>query len=197
MPPTPSDNELAHAVTALQRGDIVCIPTETSYGLAVDALSLPALERLSAVKGRPDSSPFGLIAADLQQVRALSRIWPDIAQKLASAHWPGPLTLVVPAASHLPGAIVGPTGGVGIRVSSHPVPVALARALGRPVTATSANPRGLPPAADIDTARAYFGDRVACYFDDGPSPGERPSTVAAIDDNDQVRVLRAGPVDVS
>ena len=193
----PDDN----AIVALRAGQIVCTPTETWYGLAVDALSLPALTLLSDLKDRAENAPFGLIAADIEQVRQLTQVWPDAAQALASAHWPGPLTLVVKARPHLPAAIVGPSGGVGVRISSHPVPVALARALGRPITATSANPRGAPPAGDIAVARAYFGDRVACYIDDGPATGERPSTVVEVGGDiggpAELRVLRAGPVDVS
>lgn len=185
------------ALSALRRGHIVCIPTETSYGLAVDAMSISGLALLSALKERVPGSPFGLIAGDVSQARQLTTGWPDAARRLVSTHWPGPLTLVLPARADLPDAIVGPGGGVGVRVSSHLVPVALARALGRPITATSANPRGLAPAHDALAARAYFGDRVAHYIDAGPAPGERPSTVVAVSESGELTVLRAGPVDVS
>jgi L-threonylcarbamoyladenylate synthase len=131
----------------------------------------------------------------MAQARALARIWPAAAGELAARFWPGPLTLVVPAAPGLAEEIVGPGGGVGVRVSSHAVPVALARALGRPITATSANPGGKPPAMDVARARAYFGDRVI-YLDSGPAPGERPSTVVAIAGDGTTRVLRPGPVDM-
>lgn len=191
------ENSVERAVEVLRRGHIVCIPTETWYGLAVDALADDALARLNALKTRAATSPFALIAADVAQARNLASIWPPRAQQLTERHWPGPLTLVLPARAHLPAPIVGPSGGVGVRVSSHPVPVALARALGRPITATSANPRGAPPAGDIASARAYFGERVAWYLDDGPAPGERPSTVVAITGDSKVQVLRAGPIDVS
>lgn len=181
------------AVAVLRQGGVVCVPTETFYGLAADIASTAALALITEIKGRDPSSPFGLMAADIAQARRLAAVWPALAQTLAERFWPGPLTLVVPAAPGLPDEIVGPAGGVGVRVPGHDVPVALARALGRPITATSANPGGLPPAMDIASARAYFGDRIA-YLDRGRAPGERGSTVVAINARGRARLLRAGPV---
>ena len=188
---------IAEAVAALRAGAVVCIPTETSYGLAVNPFSSAALARLCAVKGRPENAPFALIAADVGQVDALVQAWPDGARGLAERHWPGPLTLVLPARPDLAPEIVGSGGGVGVRVSSHPQAAALARAFGQPITATSANPSGAPAATSVERARSYFGDQVAVYLDGGPSSGERPSTVLAIAADGSRTVLRAGPVDVS
>jgi L-threonylcarbamoyladenylate synthase len=101
--------------------------------------------------------------------------------------------LVVPAAPGIAATLVGPGGGVGVRISSHPVPVALARALGRPITATSANPGGSPAACDVASARAYFGDRVM-YLDGGPTPGHSASTVIAISELGDMTLLRPGPI---
>lgn len=188
---------LAEAVAVLRRGGVVCMPTETSYGLAADIRSPDALACLCRIKGRDArAAPFGLIVAEPAQARGLARVWPERAEALAQRYWPGPLTLVVPAAAGLPAEIIGPDGGVGMRVSSHPLALALARALGAPITATSANPSGQPPAMDTARARAYFGDAVA-YLDAGPAPGERASTVVAIAADGSVAVLRAGPIDVS
>lgn len=185
------------AAVALRAGKLVCMPTETTYGLAADIRNRAALDALVALKGRDPRSPFALIAADADQARRLARVWSPLAERLARAHWPGPLTLVLPAASGLPPELVGPGGGVGVRVSSHPVPVALARALGSPITATSANPAGLPPALDVAAARAYFGARVGCYIDGGAAAAPVASTVVALDDAGRARVLRAGPIDVT
>ena len=191
------EGEIARAILALRAGELVCIPTETTYGLAADIRSRAALDALVALKGRDPRSPFALIAADADQARHLARVWSPLAERLVRAHWPGPLTLVVPAASGLPPELVGPGGGVGVRVSSHPVPVAVARALGSPVTATSANPGGMPPALDVAAARAYFGARVACYIDAGAAAASSASTVVALDEAGRARVLRAGPIDVT
>jgi phosphoribosylamine--glycine ligase len=188
--------DLTQALAALRRGDIVCMPTESSYGLAVNPFDARALARLVALKGRTPDAPFALIAADQTQARALAQNWPERAQELATRHWPGPLTLVVPARPTLAPELIGPAGGVGVRVSSHPVATALARAFGSAITATSANPSGAPPATDCATARAYFGDRVI-YIDTGPCPGGPPSTVLDISATGQSRVLRPGAIDLA
>lgn len=196
-PPQPVNEQvIAQAVDVLRAGGIVCMPTETTYGLAVDIRDPAALDALVARKGRDPRAPFGLVVADADQARSLARIWPAAADAMARACWPGPLTLVVPARPDLPTELVGIDGGVGMRVSSHPIPVALARALGAPITATSANPSGMPPALDVTGARAYFGDALH-YIDGGPAPAPSASTVVAIDEHGHVRVLRPGPIDVS
>ena len=200
---TVSPDDIADVAATLDAGGIVCFPTETTYGLAVDAGNRAALAALAALKGRVADSPFGLIAGDPAQARQLAASWPHLAEILAERYWPGPLTLVVPAAPGLPEEITGRPAmerfgsarGVGVRVSSHPVAGALARHLGRPITATSANPSGRPPARDGATARAYFASRVA-YLDDGPSPGEQASTVIAVAADGRARTLRPGPIDI-
>jgi L-threonylcarbamoyladenylate synthase len=101
---------------------------------------------------------------------------------------------VVPAREGLAPEIVS-AGGVGVRVSSHPVAGALARALGAPITATSANRSGQPPARTVADARSAFGDAVACYLDGGLCAGT-PSTVVAVDERGQLRLLRAGAIDL-
>jgi L-threonylcarbamoyladenylate synthase len=172
----------------------VCFPTETTYGLAADIRSRAAIDALVALKGRDPQAPFGLIAADADQVRALARVWPEAAASLARAHWPGPLTLVVPARADLFEELVGPSGGVGVRVSSNACASDLARGLGAAITATSANPSGQPPALTVAEARSYFGDGVAIYLDGGPADQRTASTVVDVSDRGGVRVLRPGPV---
>ena len=88
--------DITAAGEALRRGAIVCFPTESTYGLAVDIRDGAALARLAVLKGRDPGSPFGLIAADADAARALAAIWPEAADQLALAHWPGPLTIVAP-----------------------------------------------------------------------------------------------------
>lgn len=183
------------AARALADGQVVCLPTESTYGLAADIRSPAALARVAALKqARPADSPYPLIAPDLAAARALSRAWPGAADQLAARHWPGPLTLVVPARADLPPDVVGPGGGVGVRVSSHPIASALARALGACITATSANRSGEPPATTLEAARAAFGADIACYLDGGACDGT-PSTVVAIGEDGALRVIRRGAID--
>ena len=191
-----SSAELADAVRVLRDGGIVCIPTETTYGLAVAADNAEAVVRVTALKGRAQLAPIATIAGSTEQARALAAVWPAAANTLATRHWPGPLTLVVPARADLPAPLVGALG-VGVRVSSHPWPQALARAVDAPITATSANPARAPAATTITQARAYFGSHIACYLDAGVSPGGSASTVVAVSQEGKVSVLRPGPVSVS
>jgi L-threonylcarbamoyladenylate synthase len=186
--------EAAHALAA---GGVVCIPTESTYGLAADIRSGPALYSLGILKQtRPADAPYPLIAPDLAAARALARVWPDAAEELARRLWPGPLTLVVPARSDLPSGVVGPDGGVGVRVSSHPLAAALVGTVGAPITATSANRSGTSPATTVAEARAIFGGEVACYLDGGPCEGT-PSTVVAVDETGALRIIRRGAIDLS
>jgi L-threonylcarbamoyladenylate synthase len=185
---------IAEAARALAAGLVVCLPTESTYGLAADIRSPAGLARLDAVKQtRPADSPYPLIAPDLEAARALARAWPDAAERLARRYWPGPLTLVVPARADLPASLVGPGGGVGVRVTSHPLAAALARQLGAPITATSANRAGQPPATELAQARAAFGAEIACYLDGGTCAGT-PSTVVAVGDDGSLRVIRRGAI---
>lgn len=190
----PAPGEIEPAARVVRAGGIVCFPTETMYGLAVDIRDSTALGRLVAVKGRDPNAPFGLIVRDSDSAKTLAAVWPEAADRLARAHWPGPLTLVVPAADHLPPELVGPGGGVGMRVSSHPWAAALASAVGGVITATSANRSGSPAALDADQARAYFGDQVDLYIDLGPAASDVPSTVVEIDRAGALIVRRAGAI---
>jgi L-threonylcarbamoyladenylate synthase len=184
---------LARAVDALRRGEVVVYPTETFYALGVD-FSIPgALDRLFALKVRQLDSPVALIAADTAMAFSIAREVPPAARALAEKFWPGPLTLVLPAHPGIPAGLIGPDGGVGVRVSPHPLCRALTSALGRPLTATSANRSGEPPARSIDEARTYFGRRVAVYLDGGAATAISASTVVGFDGT-RVRIIRKGAI---
>lgn len=184
---------ISDALAALAAGEAIVYPTETFYALGVDALSLNALERLFAIKGREPGKPVALIAANLTMAFAVARDVPVQARVLAEAFWPGPLTLVLPARDGIPAALIGADGGVGVRVSSHPIARALAAGFGGPLTATSANLAGALPAVELDAARRTLGDKVKVLVDDGELAGGAPSTVVAVD-RAGMRVLRPGAV---
>jgi L-threonylcarbamoyladenylate synthase len=184
---------ISRAIHALRAGQLVVFPTETFYGIAADALSSAALERIHALKGRDPGKPIALIAADSDSAFSLSRFVPEAARRLAAIFWPGPLTLVMPARDGLPDGIVGPDG-VGVRVSPHPIAQALAAGVGSPITATSANLSGDPPTVTIEAARASLGARVSVYLDGGELRGGAPSTVLAFG-SAGFRIVRAGAID--
>jgi L-threonylcarbamoyladenylate synthase len=181
------------AIEALRSGEVVVYPTETFYGMGADALSSAALDRLFALKGREPGKPVALIVADGRSAFELAREVPEAARRLAEAFWPGPLTLVLPARDNLPGPLIGPDGGVGVRVSPHPIARALAAGLGRPITATSANLAGGQPATTLGEARNTFGAKVKVYLEGGKLTANAASTVVACDRNGW-RVLRAGAI---
>ncbi|MGZ6195043.1 MAG: L-threonylcarbamoyladenylate synthase [Candidatus Binataceae bacterium] len=184
---------IADALAALAAGEAIVYPTETFYALGVDALSLRALDRLFAIKGREPGKPVALIAADTAMAFAVAREVPVQACVLAQAFWPGPLTLVLPARAEIPAPLVGTDGGVGVRVSSHPIARALAAGLRSPLTATSANLAGEPPASEIEMARRAFSCKIKVFVEDGALAGGSPSTVVAVD-RSEIRILRPGAV---
>jgi L-threonylcarbamoyladenylate synthase len=184
---------ISDALAALAAGEAIVYPTETFYALGVDARSSSALDRLIAIKGREPGKPIGLIAADAAMAFAVAREVPAEALLLAEAFWPGPLTLVLPARDGIPAALIGVDGGVGVRVSSHPVARALAAGLRGPLTATSANLAGELPAVEPESAHRTLGDRVKVFVEDGRLAGGAPSTVVAVD-RAGMRVLRPGAV---
>jgi L-threonylcarbamoyladenylate synthase len=184
---------LEDAADALRRGELIVYPTETFYAIGADALSQAALARLFAVKERDAKKPVALIAADSATALALAREIPIEARRLAEAFWPGPLTLVLPARAGLPDALVGADGGIGVRVSSHPVARELARQLGHPLAATSANLSGQPAASTLAQARSALGTKVKVYLEGGTLAAPAPSTVVAFD-RGGIKVLRAGAI---
>lgn len=183
-------DDLARAIDVLRRGGVVAYPTDTLYGLAVDPRRQDALEKLFAVKGRPAAMAVPLIAADTQQALAAGHFGvPEL--RLAQAFWPGPLSIVVPAAPGICRRALGDGETVAVRVPAHAVGRALAAGLGFCITATSANRSGEPPTARPGDVAASLGARIDLLLDDGPAPGGAPSTIVAMGP-DGPRLVRAG-----
>ncbi|MHB1435476.1 MAG: L-threonylcarbamoyladenylate synthase [Thermoplasmata archaeon] len=165
------------AEAAIRRGAIVGYPTDTLYGLAVSARHRRAVERLVTAKGRASTQPISMAVASVEEIEPWVR-WSTAARAFARSHLPGPYTLLaVPserARRELAPSIVRASPTLGLRVPDHPIARELARRIG-PLTATSANRHGEPPARSAAGARSAFGDRVAVYLDGGPAPTGRPS----------------------
>jgi L-threonylcarbamoyladenylate synthase len=191
-PSVPGEAEIRDAAAALERGEVVVYPTETFYGLAVDALDVAALARLCALKGRgADKAVSLLIVGDAMLARLVAEISPR-ARALMAAHWPGALTIALPARPGLPAALVA-DGFVALRESPHPVARALVNAFAGPITATSANPAGAAPARSAAEARAFFPGSIV--VDGGDTPGGLASTLVRVR-GDDLEVLRQGAVRV-
>jgi L-threonylcarbamoyladenylate synthase len=184
----------AAAVAALKTGELVVFPTETFYGIGADPMLASALAAILRVKGRDPGKPIALIAADKPSAFAIAREIPAGARLLAEIFWPGPLTLILPARAGLHESLVGPSGGIGVRISPHPTAHALASAAGGLLTATSANLAAQPPAQTLAEARESLGARISVYLDGGALRGEAASTVVEFGEDNSFRIVRPGAI---
>jgi L-threonylcarbamoyladenylate synthase len=184
--------DVAAAAATIARGEVVAYPTETFYGLAVDALNEPALAKLRSLKGREAEKAFSLLVSGREMLASLCSDISPLAESLMAQHWPGPLTLALPARPGLPASIVA-DGCVAVRVSSNPLAQALVAVAGRPITATSANPAGSPPPRTVNEVTAYFAPPSCLILDGGTTPGGQPSTLARVR-GERVEILRQGAV---
>jgi L-threonylcarbamoyladenylate synthase len=191
-PLAPDPAAIAAAVEVLRRDGVVAYPTDTLYGLAVDPRRSAAVARLFEVKARDRANAVALIAGDVLQAQQAG--WFNGHElALARSFWPGPLTIVVPAAPALAKGVSGDLGTVGVRVPAHAVARALADAFGWCITATSANLSGRPAAMTADEAAAALGDRIDALVDAGPAPGGPPSTIVEFSEGRPV-LRRSGAI---
>ncbi len=179
-PAAPETGDLGPAVEALQAGRLVAFPTETVYGLGANALDPDAIARIFAAKGRPDYNPLIVHAADAEAARALTSEWPIAAARLAEAFWPGPLTLILPKADHVPDAVTAGLPNVALRVPGHPVAQALLAAAGVPVAAPSANLSSRVSPTTAEHVIQGLGDVVDVVVDGGPCTVGIESTVVTL-----------------
>jgi L-threonylcarbamoyladenylate synthase len=174
---TGSDARLQEAAAWLRAGGIVVFPTETFYGLAVDPESADAVTALFDLKGRPDTHAVPLVAGTRDQVARHIGPLTGLNARLAEVWWPGPLSLLFNAPAAIAPAVHAGTGAVAVRVPDHPVARALAETFGRPVTATSANRSGEPPATEVSVIADLVADARVFVLAAGRTPGGRPSTI--------------------
>jgi len=180
------------AAAVLRRGGIVVYPTETLYALGARADDAAALRRLARAKLRPEGKPLPLLAGDRDQVLRVARLEGG-ALRAADRFWPGPLTLVLPAAPELDAAVTAGSGTVGIRIPGSAVARALALRAGFALVSTSANPAGGPPPARVADLHPHLLAQVDHVLDGGPAPGGPASTVVRIEGS-IVHVLREGAI---
>jgi L-threonylcarbamoyladenylate synthase len=189
----PDRHTLLRAAAILRSGGIVAYPTDTLYGLAANPASAAAMAQLYRIKGRPVDLAIPLIASGIGQIEAAGGVLGPESRRLAEAFWPGPLTLVISAWPGLDPSVHAGRGTVAIRVPDHPVASSLADACGWPITATSANKSGEPPAMVPEAVRLALAADLDALIDAGPSPGGRPSTIVDAGARPP-RLLRAGAV---
>ena len=176
-PLAPDPAIIAQAANVLRSGGLVAFPTETVYGLGANALDPDAVERIYAAKGRPSYNPIIVHIADARDAAMIAAEWPERADQLARAFWPGPLTIVVPKKPNVPDGVTAGLATVAIRVPAHPVAHALLVAAGIPIAAPSANRSTmLSPTTAAHVAKS-LGDSVDIILDGGPTNVGIESTV--------------------
>jgi L-threonylcarbamoyladenylate synthase len=192
LDPTPAG--IARAAALLAKGALVAFPTETVYGLGGDARSDLAVARIFAAKGRPRFNPLIVHLPDLAAARTVA-VFDDRAERLASAFWPGPLTLVLPLrpSARLSPLVTADLPSVAIRVPAHPVAQALLRAFAGPVAAPSANPSGRVSPTRASHVLAGLSGRIAAVIDAGPCAVGIESTILGLA-QDEPQLLRPGGI---
>ena len=183
---------IAAAAEAVRRGEVVVLPTDTVYGVGVDAFASNAVAAVLAVKGRGREMPLPVLVPSPQTVDGLSADVPGYARDLIHAFWPGPLTLVLRAQSSLMWDLGETNGTVALRMPQNDTALELLNEVG-PMAVTSANISGQPAATTILDAATQLGSAVSVYLDAGPSAGGLASTILDCTDEAPV-ILRAGAV---
>ena len=183
--------DISDCAKTIRAGGLCAVPTETVYGLAANGLDAAAVEKIYAVKGRPENKPLSLLVSGAEALEEWGREVPPAAFALAKRFWPGPLTLVVRAAPEIPSAVRAGGDTVGLRCPDHPLTLDLLHALALPLAAPSANPSGAPSPKTAREVLNYFDGRIDCVLIGGECGLGRESTVVDLSET-PYRILRQG-----
>src|SRR5882757_6371781 len=184
-----------YAADQIRAGEVLGMPTDTFYGLAADPFNLRAVDKVYDIKTRSRHKPLSLLIGSVDQAEELAQPLPDEFYALTRRYWPGPLTIIVKASSRLPLKVTANTGNVALRVPSAEIPVALVRATGFPITATSANLSGASECTTAESVQAQLGDRIPLIVDGGTSPRVVASTIVDLTDEENGwRIIREGAI---
>jgi L-threonylcarbamoyladenylate synthase len=175
------------------RGGLVAFPTESFYGLAVNASDEEAISRLFILKKRRDNLPVLVLIPSLEYLKGYVADVPEIALKLIEKFWPGGLTLLFKAAPDISPLLTAGTGKIGVRISSHPIAAALTLAVGSPITGTSANISGRPGCVTAEEVYTSLGNVVDLILDGGRTAGGKGSTIMDVTVNPP-EIIREGMI---
>ena len=189
--PAGSSDAIPRALEILRAGGLVAFPTDTVYGVGSLAFDRKAVESIYTAKDRPIEKAIPVLIGDTDDLDKIAMDIPNMALKLASHFWPGPLTILVPKQPGLPEA-VSATSTVGVRVPDHEVARALLRAAG-PMAVTSANISGQANPTTAEEAFTQLNGRIGLIIDGGKTPGGVPSTLVDCS-GENIRILREGPI---
>jgi tRNA threonylcarbamoyl adenosine modification protein (Sua5/YciO/YrdC/YwlC family) len=182
------------ASTAIRRGDLVVMPTDTVYGVGADAFVPEAVAKLLEAKGRDRTMPTPVLVGSLETLDGIATDIPEVGRRLIEAFWPGALTVICRQQPSLAWDLGETRETVAVRMPDHPVALDLLTKTG-PLAVSSANRTGEPPATTCEQAQEQLGESVAVYLDDGPTPGSVPSTIVDLT-SPTPRVLRTGALEI-
>jgi L-threonylcarbamoyladenylate synthase len=186
-------SQISAVVAALRRGDVIGLPTETVYGLAADASNAEAVAKIFALKGRPADHPLIVHIGDPAELSRWTRGRSQLAEELASAFWPGPLTMILPRSALVPDAVTGGQDTVGLRCPAHPLALQVLRSFGGGLAAPSANRFGRISPTTAAHVREEFGASVPLVLDGGDCEVGIESTIIDLS-SAQPRILRPGRI---
>jgi L-threonylcarbamoyladenylate synthase len=191
----PESSLVSYVAEKIRAGEVLGMPTDTFYGLAADPFNLHAVDRVYDIKSRSRHKPLSLLIESVDQAAELAWPVPEIFYLLARRFWPGPLTIIVKADPKLPLKVTANTGNVALRVPSAEIPLAIIRAAGLPITATSANLSGESECTSALQVRDQLGHCLSIIVDGGQSPRDTPSTIIDLTSEDGTwRVMRHGAI---
>ena len=194
-PDEPEPALIDYVVASLNNGNVVALPTDTFYGLAVDPVNLKAVDRIYELKTRARHKPLSLLIAEVAQAYELARDIDTAFDRLAEKFWPGPLTIVVKAGSKLPLRVTANTGNVALRVPEAAIARAVVARLGLPITATSANLSGFPECTSALSVYQQLGDMIPLIVDGGPTARTVATTIVDLSAGDNSwSILREGAI---
>lgn len=186
-------SQIEQAVDLLSNNDVVCIPTETVYGLAASLYSEKAIDKIYTLKGRPRSNPLIVHIGRKEDLINLCTQVPAPLRKLTDRFWPGPLTILVEKSDQVPSTVTAGGSKVGIRMPNHPLTFQLLQALPFPLVAPSANPYNAISPTTAKHVHDYFGTQIPLILDGGPCKQGLESTVVGIE-NGKVAIYRQGMI---
>lgn len=194
-PDEPEPSLISLVIESLNTGQVVALPTDTFYGLAVDPVNLRAVDRIYEIKTRARHKPLSLLISEVSQAYDLGRQLDSAFDRLAERFWPGPLTIIVKAGGKLPLRVTANTGNVALRIPEAAISRAVVDKLGLPITATSANLSGYPECTYAACVRDQLGDKIPLIVDGGPTARSTPTTIVDLSGGgNSWMILREGAI---
>ncbi len=193
QPLAPDPEAIAECARIIRAGGVAVFPTRCLYGLGADALNTDAVNRLFEIKERPHEKAILVLISDKKELSALVSEIPKTAIRIMDKFWPGKITIIFKAKENLPANLTAGTGKIGVRLCGHPAAWALMKAVGGPVTGTSANLAGHPGCSQIADLDAEIAEQVNLILDAGKLDGGAGSSIVDVT-GDAPTVLREGVI---